>query len=111
MPQTRELKARMKNQAMVIPDAMTAILNLLKATKKAACRRRRSNSSIPVRAKSMGISFCVDAGARSAKEAGESDERLIAVTAWREAPYFTDAERAMSRPVRWRAKGRSRQRP
>jgi hypothetical protein len=27
-------------------------------------------------------------------KAGESDERVFAVAAWREAPYFTDAERA-----------------
>ncbi len=32
--------------------------------------------------------------ARDLKEAGETDERLFAVAAWREAPYFTDAERA-----------------
>ena len=31
---------------------------------------------------------------RSAKKAGETDERLFTVAAWREAPYFTDAERA-----------------
>jgi alkylhydroperoxidase family enzyme len=36
----------------------------------------------------------VDSGARNAKKAGESDERLFAVAAWRETPYFTDAERA-----------------
>jgi alkylhydroperoxidase family enzyme len=36
----------------------------------------------------------VDSGARSAKKAGETDERLFAVAAWREAPYYTDAERA-----------------
>jgi AhpD family alkylhydroperoxidase len=41
-----------------------------------------------------GCSACVDAGARSAKKAGETDDRLFAVAAWREAPYFTDAERA-----------------
>ena len=41
-----------------------------------------------------GCSFCVDFGARNAKKAGETDERLFAVAAWREAPYFTDAERA-----------------
>jgi len=29
------------------------------------------------------------------KKAGETDERLFAVAAWREAPYFTDAERAV----------------
>ena len=28
------------------------------------------------------------------RKAGETDERLFAVAAWREAPYFTDAERA-----------------
>jgi alkylhydroperoxidase family enzyme len=28
------------------------------------------------------------------KKAGETDERLFAVAAWRDAPFFTDAERA-----------------
>jgi AhpD family alkylhydroperoxidase len=41
-----------------------------------------------------GCSFCVDSGSKHAKQAGETDERLVAVAAWREAPYFTDAERA-----------------
>ena len=41
-----------------------------------------------------GCSACVTLGSRGAKKAGESDERLFAVAAWREAPYFTDAERA-----------------
>ena len=31
---------------------------------------------------------------RLAKRAGETDDRLFAVAAWRETPYFTDAERA-----------------
>jgi AhpD family alkylhydroperoxidase len=42
-----------------------------------------------------GCSACVDSGARSAKRNGETDERLFAVAAWREATYFTDAERAV----------------
>lgn len=41
-----------------------------------------------------GCGFCVDMHARDAKKAGETDERLFAVAAWRETPYFTDAERA-----------------
>ncbi len=41
-----------------------------------------------------GCSFCVDSGSKHAKQTGETDERLFAVAAWREAPYFTDAERA-----------------
>lgn len=41
-----------------------------------------------------GCSACVDSGSRGAKCAGETDERLVAVAAWREAPCFTEAERA-----------------
>ncbi|MDT0445240.1 carboxymuconolactone decarboxylase family protein [Streptomyces johnsoniae] len=41
-----------------------------------------------------GCGYCVDMHAREAKQAGDSDERLFAVAAWRETPYFTDAERA-----------------
>ena len=41
-----------------------------------------------------GCGFCVDIGTKHAKQDGESDERLHAVAGWREAPYFTDAERA-----------------
>ncbi|MGH3922647.1 MAG: carboxymuconolactone decarboxylase family protein [Pseudonocardiaceae bacterium] len=40
-----------------------------------------------------GCSSCVDSGTRHAKKAGETDERLVAVAAWRDARYFTDAER------------------
>ena len=41
-----------------------------------------------------GRGFCVDSGAKTARRAGETDERLFAVAAWRDTPYFTDAERA-----------------
>ena len=41
-----------------------------------------------------GCSYCVDMHSRDAKKAGETDERLFAVAAWRESPHFTDAERA-----------------
>lgn len=39
-------------------------------------------------------SLCVEMHARNLRKAGEKDNRLFAVTAWREAPYFSDAERA-----------------
>ena len=41
-----------------------------------------------------GCSACVDSGAKAARKAGETEERLATVVAWREAPYFSDAERA-----------------
>jgi alkylhydroperoxidase family enzyme len=36
----------------------------------------------------------VDMGSRELKKAGETADRLFSVAAWREAPYFTEAERA-----------------
>jgi AhpD family alkylhydroperoxidase len=41
-----------------------------------------------------GCSVCVDGHPRIARKLGETDERLFAVAAWRDAPYFTAAERA-----------------
>ncbi len=41
-----------------------------------------------------GCSPCVDGGVKHAKGASETDERVFTVAAWRDAPYFSDAERA-----------------
>jgi AhpD family alkylhydroperoxidase len=79
---------------MILPDAMDAILALFKATRKGSVPSA-TLELVHLRASQInGCSACVDSGARSAKKAGETDERLFAVAAWREAPYFTDAERA-----------------
>src|SRR5213080_5516630 len=88
------MQARMSNPAMILPDAMNAIQALLKATRKGGVPSA-TLELVHLRASQInGCSFCVDSGARSAKKAGETDERLFTVSAWREAPYFTDAERA-----------------
>jgi len=41
-----------------------------------------------------GCGVCAVQHPRIARKLGETDERLFAVAAWRDAPYFTDAERA-----------------
>ena len=88
------MQARMSNPAMILPDAMNAIQTVLKATRKGGVPSA-TLELVHLRASQInGCSFCVDSGARSAKKAGETDERLFAVAAWREAPYFTEAERA-----------------
>ena len=88
------MQARMSNPASVIPEAMPAILNLLKATRKGGVPES-TLELVHLRASQInGCSYCVDGGVKSARKAGETDERLFAVAAWREAPYFTDAERA-----------------
>jgi AhpD family alkylhydroperoxidase len=84
----------MSNPATILPDALDGIQALLKASKKGGVPPK-TLELVHLRASQInGCSFCVDSGARSARRAGETDERLFAVAAWREAPYFTDAERA-----------------
>jgi AhpD family alkylhydroperoxidase len=76
------------------PDTMNAIGTLLKATRKGGVPSA-TLELVHLRASQInGCSACVYGGATSAKKAGETDERLFAVAAWREAPFFTDAERA-----------------
>jgi AhpD family alkylhydroperoxidase len=41
-----------------------------------------------------GCAYCVDMHSRDALKAGESTQKLFGVAAWREAPFFTKAERA-----------------
>ncbi|XXR66276.1 carboxymuconolactone decarboxylase family protein [Sorangium sp. So ce388] len=88
------LKARMKNPAMLIPGVLEPFYALIGAVKKSGVPAR-TLELVHLRASQInGCGFCVDIGARDMKKAGETDERLFAVAAWREAPYFTDAERA-----------------
>src|SRR5262245_25069476 len=88
------MDARMKNPAMIIPAAMQAMYALHAASEKS---RVPSPTLDPVQLRASqinGCSVCVDMHAKMMKKAGETDERLFAVAAWRDAPYFTDAERA-----------------
>ena len=88
------MQPRMKNPAVVLPDATHGIQALLKATRQGGVPQT-TLELVHLRVSQInGCSYCVDSGARSAKRAGETDERLFAVAAWREAPYFTEAERA-----------------
>jgi AhpD family alkylhydroperoxidase len=84
----------MKNAAMVLPGAMDAIQGLIKAASKGGVPQL-TLELVHLRASQInGCSVCVYGGNSSAKKAGETDERLWALAAWREAPFYTDAERA-----------------
>ncbi|HVZ10570.1 carboxymuconolactone decarboxylase family protein [Rhodopila sp.] len=41
-----------------------------------------------------GCAFCIDMHSRDARQAGESEQRLYLLSAWRESPLFTPRERA-----------------
>lgn len=88
------MEPRIKNPATLFPDVMQGVQTILKSVYKGGVPRK-TLELVHLRASQInGCSFCVDSGARSAKKFGETDERLFAVAAWRETPYFTDAERA-----------------
>ena len=88
------MQPRMSNPASILPDAMDGIQGLLKATRKGGVPAK-TLELVHLRASQInGCSLCVVSGSKSARKAGETEERLFAVAAWREAPYFTDAERA-----------------
>jgi AhpD family alkylhydroperoxidase len=84
----------MKNPAVVIPEAMKAIQALNAAVSKGGAPAKTLELAHLRASQINGCGFCVDSGARHARKSGETDERLFAVAAWRETPYFTDAERA-----------------
>jgi AhpD family alkylhydroperoxidase len=88
------MEARMKNPVLLVPNAMEAVVALSAAVKKAGVPEK-TLELVHLRASQInGCSFCVDMHARALRQAGETDERLFGVAAWRESPYFTDAERA-----------------
>src|SRR5436309_492350 len=41
-----------------------------------------------------GCAFCIDMHTKDARAMGETEQRLYALSAWRETPFFTDRERA-----------------
>ena len=88
------MQARMKNPAMVLPDALPAIQALYGAASKGGVPPA-VGALVHLRASQInGCGYCVDGGVKHARKAGETEERLAAVSAWRDTPYFNDAERA-----------------
>jgi len=84
----------MSNPAMIVPDAMKALHALAKSAEQGGVPQQ-TIGLVELRASQInGCSVCVDGHTRSLKKAGETDERLFAVATWRDAPYFTDAQRA-----------------
>ena len=87
------LQARMNHPVLVVPEAMKALQSLGELTKNGLPEKLLE--LVHLRASQInGCSVCVDMHPKLAKKAGETDERLFAVAAWREAPYFTECERA-----------------
>ncbi|GGL33226.1 alkyl hydroperoxide reductase AhpD [Planomonospora parontospora subsp. antibiotica] len=88
------MQARMKNPVTIIPAAMQPIQALAKAAHSQGVPEELLEMLHLRVSQINGCSFCVDAGLKNLRKLGESDERIGLVSAWREAPHYTDAERA-----------------
>lgn len=88
------MEARMQHPVFAIADAMPALMSLNKSVEKVdlpPTLRELMN----LRASQInGCSVCVAMHAEALKAAGETDDRIHTVAAWRDAPWFTDGERA-----------------
>jgi AhpD family alkylhydroperoxidase len=88
------MEPRMKNPAAVIPGAWQAVQGLIAATEKSDLPAA-TLALVHLRASQInGCSACVHGGVMKARKEGETEDRLATVAAWRDAPFFTDAERA-----------------
>jgi AhpD family alkylhydroperoxidase len=88
------MKARIKNPALALPGALEAAQQLAMSATKAGIPPA-TLALMELRASQInGCSVCVDIHSRELEYLGEGNERIHTAAAWRDAPYFSDAERA-----------------
>jgi AhpD family alkylhydroperoxidase len=94
MQDTATIQPRMPGVTDLVPEALKALLAVARSAKPGGLPATTA-FLVQLRASQInGCSFCTEMHSRELKQAGEVDERIWTVAAWREAPYFTDAERA-----------------
>ncbi|MFF8969843.1 carboxymuconolactone decarboxylase family protein [Streptomyces sp. NPDC014995] len=88
------MQARMKNPAYILPGAAKGVGMLLQAIGEGGLPRELAEI-VGLRASQInGCSACVHGHVHNLRKAGVSEERIASVSAWREAPFYDDAERA-----------------
>ena len=88
------MEPRMKNPALALPGALEALQTIHESISKTGIPRVTLELTNLRASQINGCSVCVDMHCRALKKLGEKDERIFAVSAWREAPYYSAAERA-----------------
>jgi AhpD family alkylhydroperoxidase len=84
----------MKSPVLILPTAMDALQALAKSAEAAGLPRKLAEL-LNLRASQInGCAVCLDMHTRALVKLGETAERIACVAAWREAPYYTDGERA-----------------
>jgi len=77
----------------VAPDALQAMYGLEKYLAQSSIEAPL-RELVKLRASQInGCAYCLDMHWKDARAAGESEQRLYGLVAWREAPYYTERER------------------
>jgi AhpD family alkylhydroperoxidase len=77
------------------PAAYNAMLSLAMLLRKASKLEPSLVELVKMRASQInGCAYCIDMHSKDARVEGESEQRLYALNAWRETPFFTERERA-----------------
>lgn len=88
------MQARMKSPALILPDVFKSLQALSQASEDAGVPGT-TLALVHLRASQInGCGVCCDMHPRIMKKAGETDARILGVSAWREMPYYSDPERA-----------------
>lgn len=83
------------NIEKIEPAGYKAILGLEKFIESTPLKRQHKDL-IKIRASQInGCAFCIDMHTKEARKAGETEQRIYALNAWRETPYFSEEERAI----------------
>lgn len=94
-PEETLVEPRITRPYRHVPDGYRALLALESSTRDDTVLPRALQELVRLRASQVnGCGFCVDMHSHDALDAGERVERLLSVAAWREAPWFSRAERA-----------------
>src|SRR5260370_1833878 len=88
------MEARL-NAQQVSPAAYTAMVGLETFVRKASKLELSLVELVRMRASQInGCAYCIDMHSKDARSEGETEQRLYALAAWRETPFFTGRERA-----------------
>ncbi|MEO3848769.1 carboxymuconolactone decarboxylase family protein [Streptomyces sp. B8F3] len=88
------MHARIASPAAAVPGAVPALRALGEALKRSGVPQSTLLLVYLRTSQVNGASWNVDRHAAEMRAAGESPERISAVAAWRDTPYYSDAERA-----------------
>lgn len=82
------------NYGKVEPEAMRAMYGIEQYVKNSGLELSLYEL-VKTRASQInGCAYCIDMHTKDARKAGETEQRLYALNAWRETPFYSDRERA-----------------